>query len=145
MMHGSACTIRIIIIHCTGVVGAAMCSTSNIVNNNVHHRTSATIGAFKATTAVPRAAVRAAAVVVQIASSSAEAEMWAKILVAIIVLGVMMTVLPTGAIGIITPRGSRTAAMTAGCRQCDHRITKQVKCDHRALYMTFATTVRQSS
>ena len=135
MMHGSACTIRIIIIRCTGVVGAAMCSTTNIVNNNVHHRTSAPIGAFKATEAVPRAAVRGtAAVVVQITSSDAETEMWAKLLVAIIVL---MTVLQTSASGIITARRSRTVAIigTAGDRQCDHR----------ALYVKFTTTVRQSS
>ena len=113
-----------------------MCSTTNIVNNNVHHRTStAAIGAFKDTKRVPRAAVRGtAAVVVQITSSGAEAEMWAKLLVAIIVL---MTVLQTGASGIITARRSRTAAImgTAGCRQCDHR----------ALYVKFTTTVRQSS
>ena len=136
MMHGSACTIRIIGIHCTGVIGAAMSSTTNIVNNNVHHRTStAASGAFKATEAVPRAAVRGtAAVVVQITSSDAETEMWAELLVAIIVL---MTVLQTGASGIITARRSRTVAIigTAGDRQCDHR----------ALYVKFTTTVRQSS
>ena len=123
MMHGSACTIRIIGIHCTGVNGAEMMSsTTNIVNNKVHHRTStAAIGAFKATEAVPRAAVRGtAAVVVQITSSDAETEMWAEFLVSIIVL---MTVLQTGACGILTPMRSRTVPIigTAGDMQCDHR------------------------
>ena len=101
-----------------------MCSTSNILNNNnVHHRTStAAIGNLEATTAVPRAAVRGtAAVVVQIASSDAETEMRAKLLVAIIVL---KTVPQTGAIGIITARMSRTAAIIGilRSRQCDHRV-----------------------
>ena len=111
-----------------------MCSTTNIVNNNVHHRTStAAIGAFKATEAVPRAAVRGtAAVVTQLTISDAEAEMWAKLLVAIIAL---KTVFQTGASGIITARMSRTAAIigTARSRQCDHRALYQ--CDHRALYV----------
>ena len=135
MMHGSACTIRIIGIQGTGVIGAAMCSTTNIVNNNVHHRTStAAIGTFKATTAVPRAAVRGtAAVVVQITSSDAETEMWAKLLVAIIVL---KTVPQTGAIGIITARMNRTAAIIGiRIRQCDHRVCN----------MRLTTTVMQSS
>ena len=125
-MHGSACTIRIGTIQCIGVIGSAMRSTNNIVQ----HRTSTAAGAggaFKATEAVPRAAVRGtAAVVMQLTIINAEAEMWAKLLVAIIAL---KTVLQTGASGILTPRRSRTAAIigTARSRQCDHR----------ALYMTF--------
>ena len=127
-MHGSACTIRIGTIQCIGVIGSTMCSTNNIVINSMQHRTStAAGGAFKATEAVPRAAVRGtAAVVVQITSIDAETEMWAKLLVAIIAL---KTVLQTSASGILTPRMSRTVAIigTARSRQCDHR----------ALYMTF--------
>ena len=133
MMHGGSCTIRIIGIQ---FIGATMCSTSNILNNNnVHHRTStAAIGNLEATTAVPRAAVRGtAAVVVQIASSDAETEMRAKLLVAIIVL---KTVPQTGAIGIITARMNRTAAIIGiRIRQCDHRVCN----------MRLTTTVMQSS
>ena len=127
-MHGSACTIRIGTIQCIEVIGSTMCSTNNIVINSMQHRTSTAAGAggaIKATEAVPRAAVRGTAAVVM-TIIDAEAEMWAKLLVAIIAL---KTVLQTSASGIITPRMSRTVAIigTARSRQCDHR----------ALYMTF--------
>ena len=116
MMHGRPCTIRIGIIHCAGRVGATIMITANIANNTVHHRTSATIGAFKAT--CQRRGTTAS--IVQITSSDAETEMWAEFLVAIIVL---MTVLQTGACGILTPMRSRTVSIigTAGDMQCDHR------------------------
>ena len=104
--------------------------TATIANNTVHHRTSATIGAFKAT--CQRRGTTA--IIVQITSSDAETEMWAKLLVAIIVL---KTVPQTGAIGIITARMSRTAAIIG--------ILRSRQCDHRVCNMRLTTTVMQSS
>ena len=139
-MHGRSCTIRIIGIRCIGRGGTnKIGSTTSMCKNNVQHRTSTTvIGSFVATKAVTRAAVRGtAAVVVQLTSIDAETDtgamMWAKLMVAIIVL---LVKLQTGVGGSPTPRMSRTA--TIG-------IPRGRQCDHRVCNMRLTTTVMQSS
>ena len=140
-MHGGSCTIRTGGIQCIGRI-----TTSKIGSTTgttiVQHRTSTAavdtvIGTFAATKAVTRAAVRGTAAVIVVASIDATmiketdtgAMMWAKLLVAIIVV---LRVLQTGVCGSTTSR-SRTAIIGSPGRQCDHR----------ALY--FTTTVIQSS
>ena len=132
-MHGGSCISRISGIHCIGIIMQHRPSTAAV---------DTIIGNIAATKAVTRAAVRgtAAVIVVQITSIDATmiketdtgAMMWAKLLVAIIVL---LMKLQTGVGGSTTPRRTRTTSISGSHEVGSAIIVHCRQRDRRALYV----------